>query len=355
MSGIDYGNARVRALKAGLLDGPAYRSLAAADLDALIAALADTAYRADLQAATPRFGGLRRLEEALRTNLGRTLAMLPGWYDGADADGIRTVLSRWDLRNARTILRGAYGHSPPDEIVALLVPAGSLGESILAELAESPDLRTVVEQMVVRSVPSTAVARAVLETWPDYATTGDLRTLEHALHLGHARELVFRMAALDPVVSRVLRRELDGTNILTALRLQAAASTVGELGAVEAEEELLPGGEIPLAVLAAAARADEASTAASTLHGSAMPPEWREPIASYGRSGALGALADALDAAQARTNAGMFATGDPLGIAVPVAFVWAKENEVRNLRVLGSGLAGGIPADMIEDDLVILW
>ena len=85
-----------------------------------------------------------------------------------------------------------------------------------------------------------------------------------------------------------------------------------------------------------------------------LPAHWRPAIERWSESGNVTAFGDELDEMLTRTAVGMFATADPLGPGVPVAYVWAKENEVANLRTIGAAIVAGVPPEEIEKDLVIL-
>jgi V/A-type H+/Na+-transporting ATPase subunit C len=56
-----------------------------------------------------------------------------------------------------------------------------------------------------------------------------------------------------------------------------------------------------------------------------------------------------------RWAVGLFLRGDPLGIDVPIAYTVAKENEVRNLRLLGEGSVGGLPVAAVRAQLIVPW
>ena len=84
------------------------------------------------------------------------------------------------------------------------------------------------------------------------------------------------------------------------------------------------------------------------------PASWRPALERWSDSGNLVVLGDELDEMVTRSATGLFARADPLGPGVPLAYVWAKENEVVNLRTIGAGVAAGLPPEQIESELVIL-
>jgi V/A-type H+-transporting ATPase subunit C len=353
--GFDYGNARVRARRADLLGAAGYLDLTGLTVDRMLAVLSDTAYRRDLEAATPRYRGLRLLDEALRTNLARNLRELAVWYEEPAAADVVLIVGRWDLRNVRTVLRGQYARSEPDEIRAALVPAGTLGDAVLAELASRPGLRATVELMVSWGVPVPEVARGAAGALAEYEASGDFAAFERALERAAGRRLDGVLGRAASEVAHVLRAEIDDANLLTALRLQAVGSATQEWDPVDPMERFVPGGVLAMPLLARVARAEDRGDAGAVISEASVPQRWGSALARWEVSGDLAALSDDIDESLTREAAAMFATADPLGPGVVVAYVWAKENEVKNLRTIGAGLAAGLAPDMIEDELVILW
>jgi V/A-type H+-transporting ATPase subunit C len=352
--GFEYGNARVRARRGELLKQAGYRELAVLDTDRLLAALSDTPYRPDLVVATPRYRGTRLCFEALRTNLARTLRELAGWYEGPAARPVKWAVGRWDLRNVRTILRGQYARVDPDEIRVALVPAGGLGDDILSELASQPGIRPTVELMVSWGVPTPAIARAVSGALRTFELSGNLEAIERALDRATVAELLAALGDAEHEVARVLRAQIDHVNLLVALRLNKARSEGQDWDALDPAERFLGGGGVPVTMLARVARAEDRPAAIAVLAETSVPASWRPAIERWSESGNVVAFGDELDEILTRMAVGMFATADPLGPGVPVAYVWAKENEVANLRTIGAAIAAGLSPEDIEKDLVIL-
>lgn len=352
--GFEYGNARVRARRSVLLTRARYQELTGLDTDRLLATLSDTPYRPELVAATPRYRGIRLFHEALRTNLANTLRDLATWYEGAAAGPVRWVVGRWDLRNVRTILRGHHARVDPDEIRATLVPAGPLGDAALGELVGRAGLRPTVELMLAWGVPTPAVARAVAGALRTFELSGDFPAVEQALDQAAADELRRGLVDLEPEVAGVLRTEIDQVNLLTALRLHNSRSDGHDWDTADAAERFLPGGAVPATVLRRAARAEDRPTAVAILGEASLRPAWRPALERWSDSGDVVALAGELDEALTRMATSLFARADPLGPGVPLAFVWAKENEVANLRTIGAGVAAGLPPEDIEKELLIL-
>jgi len=308
MSGWDYGNARIRALRSRLFSRDGYRDLMRAqDIEALLGALSATPYRPDVEAALVRTPDLRRFDEVLRIHGGRVLHALPGWFAGEARRSVEQLLARWDWRNLRTILQSVARRVPAAEIESLLVPAGTLDGAALGTLA--------------RQTSVTAVAD-LLRAWglPARGLSGD-----------------DPLAALDRLWAPYL--DVDRLNVMTALRLRAARLDDG----VEAREDFLPGGSLD------PRRLDDLAHAPTREEARSLLPDI---LNEWAKDGNLTALSDELEINALRKAMRGFARGDPLGPAIPRAFVAAKELELRNLRCVARGIdAGQLPAE-IERTLV---
>ncbi|MCS6843090.1 MAG: V-type ATPase subunit [Caldilineales bacterium] len=361
-----YGNARLRAMKAHLFDARHYQELLAKDLDGLIGSLAQTVYKPDVDAALVRFRGVQVVYEAVRTHLARTLRRVAGFYQGRPRQQVDLLLARWDRRNLLTVLR-SQALPPlrrPEEPTALLVPAGALDEAALAELLRQPDLRSTVD-LLVSWLPDAAMAHSLLDAWPTYAQTGNLAVLEHALNSAYARWLDAQVQCAQPIgdgqgwLRRVLCAEIEQANLLISLRLRQAR-LVGQHGweaAVQGETDetpFLPCGRIKPGLLADIVSCETAAEVVGLLARVPGLSAWQPALAEWQETDDLLALERNLERALTRQAIDLFVVGDPLSVAVPIAFVWAKENEARNLRLLAQGLAHQMPPDEIRQTL-FLW
>jgi len=312
MIGWDYGNARIRALRSRLFDRHGYRDLLRArNIEALLGALAATPYRPDVEAALTRNPDLHRFDEVLRIHGARVLHSLPGWYEAEARREVERLLARWDWRNLRTILQALARRVPAQEIEPLLVPAGALEPATLNTLARQPNVAAAVDLMRAWGLPTRGLS-------------GD-----------------DPLAALDRLWAPYL--DVDRLNLMTALRLRAARLH----DRVEAHEEFLPGGALDPRTLD-----DVAHAATRDAVRALLPSPWTRRLADWERDGDLAALSDALEIEALLEAVRGFVRGDPLGPAIPRAFVAATELELRNLRCVARGIEAGRLAAEIEGELV---
>lgn len=339
-----YGNTRLRARRSSLLGADALDGLLVLDLDGLLGALAETAYRADVEAALPRCHGVLRVHAAVRSHLGRTLEELRGFYDGAARTLVDLQLSRWDVRNLVALVRGAVRRAPPDDVLGLLVPVGGLDDASAREIARQAEPAAAVQLLHAWRLPTPADADALAAAWPAYERSEDLAALERALVGAHAARL---RAALDPFGGEAgplrvaLDRERDDRDVVTVLRLRETGEAGGGPAAA-GPGDLLGREEADADSLVAALLAPTREEAAAALARRADGRRREQALRRWAAGGSPAGLEDELERLRLVERMRLFVTGDPLSIAVPLAFEAAVEAEARNLRTIGEGAARGV-------------
>ena len=356
MLGLDtadfvYGNTRLRARRAALLSDADYEAMLGLELDGLLGALSATPYGPDVEAALQRFRGLRCVHEAVRANLGRTLRELRSFYLGTARELVDLLLSSWDVRNVVTLLRGQAASAAPEEVVPFVVGVGDIDDPTATEIARQPEFAAAVQLLTAWRLPTPEVADALAAAWPVYERSADLAVLEHAVVAADAKRVAASLArhGADAAALRdALRREADDLNVLIALRVRASGGDAKAIAAAALPSE---GAVNPGALAAAVAGAAREDVVEAVL---AMPgaERWREPLITWAETGDIAALQGDLETDRMHARFALLTTDDPLGIAVPIAFVTAKEAEARNVRLIAEGAARGDDADVLRLELI---
>lgn len=351
-----YGNARLRARKSRLLSRADYEELLGKDVDGLLGVLASTGYAPEVEAALARFRGIRRIHEAVRLHLARSLEEMRSFYEGYARELVDLMLSRWDLHNVIALLRGGAAGQPSEEVLANVIPLGALSEALAHEIARQTEFAGAAELLVRWRLPEPETARSLREAWPEYERTENLAALEHAVMAGWALRTAAALARAGPDgggLRRVFEREIDRRNVFGALRLREALGRgeIQELPGLSDRGPYLPGGSIRPGFLDAAVRFPDPEIAAAAFAGTA-PENWRAPLERWTRSGDLVVLQGELESLWITEAVALFYRGDPLGVDVPVAYAIAKENEARNLRVVAEGAAHGLEPHIVRAQLV---
>jgi V/A-type H+/Na+-transporting ATPase subunit C len=332
----DYGyiNARVRGLKSKLLAPEFYNeALNASDFRAFLSTLGQSPYGRDLEEAQARSQGLKVLDEALARNFYATARSIAGFSDGRAGELIDLMLLRYDLANIKTIARAKHASRGLEDIQQSLIPAGSLKPAVLENAAAGADMAAVAQALLISPTPlRSAFARAAA----NYQTDKDLYKLELELDRAYFKLLLDGLddAKAPKEFIRYIRREVDATNLRTALKLRSA-------GSATSDELFISGGKEITRALFDSIVNDRSS---STIQGLG--------------SSSFAAVADAPSLAQAEDvirnvlnqNARRI-SADPLDIGVVVNFLRMKETETAKLRLLGRGKFYNVPRDRLAKEL----
>lgn len=353
MTGYEYGNTRLRAMRTRLLTSTDLSEmLASGSLDRMLAMLAGTPYGPDVEASLIRTRGLRRLDEAVRSNLARTLRQMSSFYDDDARDRVNLLLHRWDLHNLRALMRLPQAPIEPVDVSDLLVPAGRLTDTELAEMASRPDIRSRIDLMVSWDIPSSETVVSLVRARALFEREGDTSVLELALDNTFAAQLDEVLGDERTGPASILRSELDARNLSTALRLRAARLD-DEPGWPDRFDGYIEGGLVPVETWEQMSETDAAEAVAELLTRRRLLSGWDAAIDEWVSHDDLARLADQLRRTITLAAVARFVTGDVLGFDIPLAFTFAKEAEVRNLHLIGRGLVHGISVADIETRLEV--
>lgn len=348
-----YGNARVRAMRGRLLDARAYGDLlGATSIDMVIETLMRTAYRETIESTLVKYGGVKCVAEALRLDLGRTIGKIKLFFDGQPRALVGMLLSRWDIKNLMAVLRGQSRGVPAEEILGALVPAGELTEVELLEMARQPTLRATADLMFTWQLPYAGALGEALRT-----SGGDLADTETRLNRLRYREALAWLgrAMNERLVREMLEGEIDVANLTTLIRLLSVADRRAKLqaryGSADPMALLIEGGGLSPRLLSALSAAQDVESMvhglSGTPYGTVLMNRWE----TYRESADAAVLERGLEKFLVLKGIRMFHR-DPLSIAIPIGYIWAKANEVVNVRLIAQGKALGWDRDSIQKELI---
>ena len=142
-------------------------------------------------------------------------------------------------------------------------------------------------------------------------------------------------------------REVDVINMMTLLRLSR-----DKLSKEKKMEFFLAGGKyINKVSFETMANLDDADDIISNLmetpYNKPMSQGWEEFVTS----GRFSRIERSLESFMISANISLF-RADPLSIAVIIAYIWAKLNEIVSLRIIVRGQVVGMPEEKIREALV---
>ena len=124
-SGYAYTNTRVRVMKSKLLTAETYQKLLKMQSDEITRYLEETEYKKEIDELAVKYEGINLIEYGLTQNLENTFNRIHKFSIGLSREQIKLYLKKWDTWNVKTILRGKYANASKDEITNSIVAAGS--------------------------------------------------------------------------------------------------------------------------------------------------------------------------------------------------------------------------------------
>src|SRR5690606_8567880 len=330
----DYGyiNARVRGMKSKLL-GPAFfqAALDNSDFRAFISSLSQSPYMREVEEAQARLSGLAVVDSAVARNFYGTARSLLGFSSGKPNELIATLLMRYDLANGKTIARGKHAGKDLDEIRGSLFPAGEFKPVLLEEAASAADMAAAAQVLAFARSP---IGSAFLKAARRYQADQDLYALELFLDKAYYKAVLGRAADAGAPADfqRHLQREVDATNLLTALKLRGRGVD---------HDLFVPGGKEIARAQSRAIMLDTEGAALQGLAGSSCAGV----VGTTDLSAAEGVIRGVLDSSAKRL------ADDPLDIGVVVDFLRRKEAEAAKIRLLARGKFYGVPRATLEKEL----
>lgn len=345
-----YANARLRGMRSRLLPAEFYgRLIDAPDVQQIVKDLMDTDYADDLETEIVHGRTAAVVDDALRDNMVRAYRKVLSFLHPEARRLLSTLLGRWDVFNIKTILRGAHNRVPFDQIKGSFFPAGYLGETELEGLAKLEDVRAVIDTMAMWGL---VYAIPLRRAYPEYSRENDLSHLELALDRQYAEwassRLVGEKTDVD-VARRILGMQIDTLNLVMVFRLLKA-----DVEAPRAERYFLEGGRvIRKDKFLALTKLSDVDEVLDQLKGTAYSNALDEAALRYLENSSIPVFERALEE-QLMRRALMSGVKDPHGVGVAIAYLYGKQNEITNLRIVVKGKAVGMPADRVREELILV-
>jgi len=325
------------------------RFITAPSMQSLIQDLLDTEYAPEIEESTIKGRDASAIDEALKNNMVRTYRKVLSFLNTEAEYILTTLLGRWDIFNMKTVLRGKQMHLSADEIKEGLLPAGFLTQVDLDAFASVEDVRAVVDTAVTWGLP---YASAMREGYMEFMRSGELQDLELAMdryYADWADKRLGRRGQNIQLARQLLRKQVDIANLVTVFRFQKA-----DTESIDVESFFLEGGDvIKKDLYVELAGMSDVDEVLDRLRGSPYGKTLDDVAVAFLEENSIAVFERALEDYLMR-KALYTGTGDPLGVGVAIAYLWAKQNEVTNLRIIVRGKEVGMPEDRVRGELILV-
>lgn len=339
-----YTYARISVMRSFLLKKDDYHKLMKMDVNGVISYLESSQYRKEIDELAVQFNGIPLMEFALNRNLSNTWAKLKRISPAGLRILISVYLLRVDVWNLKTIIRAKYTKLDPAKIPAMLLPSGYLNEKKLAELAKKESIEDILKSagFIDFSYFGFAVDK--------FRETNSIAEIENVLDTFYYSAMMEFSSKL-PQEGRLFREfvelELAITTLINVLRLKRA-----NVSAKDIENHVkLPQSDRALfrRMISAASVAE----AANLLLQSRLKQIVEAGVNEFIASGSLVMLELDLFRHVLKRSI-LLLHKHPLTVDVILGYMFAKEIEVRNIKMLLKAKQLGLSEEFVTRQIIML-
>jgi len=289
------------------------------------------------------------MDTTLRTSLSVSMKKILSFFKGDDNTLIDVLLSRWDIFNIKTLVRGKLNNIPSDEALSATVPAGSLDEGMLREVYKQPSVQAVLDMLFTLRytyVSSLIRIRNLNE--------GNLFKGEVELERAFFKDALSRIKSSrerglnSAIVEDTIRLLIDRYNLVASIKIAE-----GGLRSEDATGYFIEGGSlISLDLYKRIVKGRDVSECMSMIDRAVWKMHWNRFSAQSRITNPLLLVERWMD--YEILNHGIrLPHEDPLHIGLVISYIWKKTNEVINLRTIVRGIYYNLPQGEVEGLLII--
>lgn len=326
---IGYINARIRGMKSYLLSENKYEELLnKRNFSEFVEGMKDTSYKDFLPPSYPE-PSLKEILDGINKEVINCLNKIMKFSSGKPGNLISHILQRFTLSNIRAIIRGKMRKIPNDEIREALFPIYPLDMPKIEELLKKETAFEVAEMLITWRIELPfPITRYVLKMIRNEELSEAEYYLEKAYFENTLNEL--KNTTDDKIILHVLKSWIDMRNIIGSLLL--LKYNIKPSGKIKYIEGGYTSDRI-LKELAESNDLEEGLKFISTTPYRKIFSEGKVDISSFEKR-----FEESLTAWSVKGF-----LKDPLSIALPVAYIFSKYNELINLRIIVYAIDQEIP------------
>ncbi|CDG65692.1 V-type ATP synthase subunit C [Methanobacterium sp. MB1] len=286
------------------------------------------------------------LEKALDTQLAENYDLIARITPKNSRETFKFLLKKWDIKNIKSIIIAKKAGLSHEETMDLLIPFGDLSD----KLDTLVDAENITE--VLSALEGTEYAPLLEDVISAYEETGMLLPLEASLDKYLLENLLRTVTTPEDDNTSYLKtyvgNMVDATNLKIILRAK-----VDGLRYEDIEPYMISDGyQIREWKLKDLMEAEDVAGVVSGLEGTDYSAILAEAMATYNKTGSIGAFENALDEHVAET-AKKISLKNQFGIGPMIGFLSKKEKEIKNLKIIvRSKREEGYTPAMIKEMLV---
>ncbi len=306
--------------------------------------LQESHYKKEINALATEYSGADLLELALNRNLAESFKKLIKISPYELALLIKEYIKRKDIEDIKTIIRGKFTNTNEKQIINSITAAGTLSYYFFISLLKKDSIEEILKN---NKLVDFYLLKNGLK---DLNEKNSLVSIENALdkyYYTHLIEFSRILPEEGALFRNFLQKEVEVLNILTLLRLKKA-----KFGKDIIKNFIISsGGKLSDLKIMALAVVDDLEELSRALEKTEFKNILAKGIEEFKKSGSLITLETELYK-YLLSQSTLFVHQHPLSIDVILGYMFAKDIEVRNLKIIVKGKQLGLSEEFIESQLV---
>jgi V/A-type H+/Na+-transporting ATPase subunit C len=337
--GYPYTYARVSVMRSKLLKKAEYHKLLKMEAGSIARYLQESSYKAAIDGMALNYKGIDLIEHSLNKDLVLAFVKLRR-ISAPEVDLlIDAYAGRWDMHNAKTILRGIYSKADKEYIKSLLIPAGLLTMAHLENMLKKDTVEEALKACRMFDISE------LKEEVSAFNESGMLIEIENGLDKIYYKKCLETAASVGKeglLFRKFLLTEIDIINIRNLLRMKKE-----ELAKDDIMRHLIFSGEkLDRRKLRMLAAADSVSSMFDVL----KKTDYQDVLPSNVPDSLIDIELE-LDRMLIRKSF-LFTHQYPMSVMSILSYMLSKAMEVKNLKTLAKAKQLGIDEKFIEEKLV---
>ena len=286
------------------------------------------------------------IEQALDANLAESYDLLAKIAPKTLKPTFNLMLKQWDIKNIKSVLIAKEAKLNEEETRELLVPYGELKDDH-DKLIEADSI-----QDIIVALEGTPYAKILEESLPDYNENKTLLTLESALDNYYYEKVLVASSSQEDDNTRMLHSyigtKVDIENIKIIMRAKADGLSYEQINPYVINN----GYRLREWKLKEFMESEDMNSLLSSIESSEYGSVVADHIPEYNQTKSISVFDEALDAYERDTAKNIFKK-KPFGIGPIVGFMYKKEDEIKNLKIIARSKRGPVvPSSEIKEMLL---
>jgi len=336
---------RMRVRKSKLLPREEYLRMLNMSLPQITRLIEEMEYKKEIDELASSFDGIDLVEEALSWNLAKEFQAILAITPGILKQFTKSYLRRWDIQNVLTIIRGKKQGMSAGKIKEVVVPAGSLDVLFLDRMIAEESIERSIEML--KNLPLYSV---IEREFAGAVETGSFGRLENELYRQFYADLIDEGRSGLKGGNQFLKSiqlDIDIRNIKTIFRLRGQP-----ISAEETADIWIPGASFSVDELKRISQIETIDELVDTLRKKVKSPALVDALEGLREEKPIHEVENSLTRAQL-DYMDRLSKRNPFSIYPILVYLEKKKYEVTNLRALARGKQANLPAERIENYLVI--